>query len=111
MKLISHGLQGGKPWAKVEFALEDLERLNDFLFTARGGNWVGDLRRQMQAIADKMRQLTEPVPLPVPDDEGPSAAEAWGQVRQVEPAPRPMDQPVPSRAPAERPEQRRRRRR
>lgn len=95
MKLISHGLQGGKPFAKVEFTLEDIERLTKFLFFAPGGAWVGDLRRELEAIGAKMRQVSDTrLPPPAADPDAPwhetlasPAAEAWQDVRPAPAAP------------------------
>jgi hypothetical protein len=55
VKLLSFGLQGGDPWAKIQFSHDDVERLLLFLQTARGAEHVGDLRTELAEIERKLQ--------------------------------------------------------
>lgn len=60
MKVLSYGLQGDSPWAKVELSHDDVQRLLLFLQTTPAAARVGDLRRQFGDLEQKLQQVRTP---------------------------------------------------
>jgi hypothetical protein len=62
VKVLSYGLQGDDPWAKVELSHDDVQRLLLFLQTTPAAARVGDLRRQLADLENKLKQVRLPDP-------------------------------------------------
>jgi hypothetical protein len=60
VKLLSYGLQGDDPWAKVELSHDDVQRLLLFLQTTPSAAKVGDLRRQFAELEQKLQLVRTP---------------------------------------------------
>jgi hypothetical protein len=60
VKVLSYGLQGDDPWAKVELSHDDVQRLLLFLQTTPTATRVGDLRRQFAELEQKLKHVRTP---------------------------------------------------